>query len=89
MEVQAAISRAKLARKVGRTLDVLVDEVEGGVAVGRSAADAPEIDGLVRIEGAKGARVGEFLRVKVTGAGDHDLTARVAPSTSRALARRA
>ncbi len=89
MEVQAAISRAKLARKVGRTLDVLVDEVEGDVAIGRSPADAPEIDGVVRVEGARAARVGEFLRVKVTGSGDHDLTARAAPSTSRAAARRA
>jgi ribosomal protein S12 methylthiotransferase len=74
---------------VGRTLDVLVDAVEDGVAVGRSAADAPEIDGLVRVAGASGARVGEILRVKVTGSGDHDLTARAAPSTSRAAARRA
>jgi ribosomal protein S12 methylthiotransferase len=89
MEVQAAISRAKLARKVGRALDVLVDEVEGDVAIGRGPADAPEIDGVVRVEGARAARVGEFLRVKVTGSGDHDLTARAAPSTSRAAARRA
>jgi ribosomal protein S12 methylthiotransferase len=89
MQVQADISRERLARKVGRTLEVLVDEVEGDVAIGRSAADAPEIDGVVRIAGARGARVGELLRAKVTGSGDHDLTARIAPSTSRALARRA
>jgi ribosomal protein S12 methylthiotransferase len=89
MQVQAGISRARLAGKVGRTLEVLVDEVEGNVAIGRSAADAPEIDGVVRVEGAKGARVGEFLRAKVTGSGDHDLTARAVPSTSRAAARRA
>ena len=89
MEVQAGISRARLARKVGRTLEVLVDAVEGDAAIGRSAADAPEIDGVVRVAGAREARVGEILRAKVTGSGDHDLTARAAPSTSRAAARRA
>jgi ribosomal protein S12 methylthiotransferase len=89
MEVQAEISRARLARKVGRTLDVLVDEVQGDAAIGRSAADAPEIDGVVHIEGAADARVGEFIRVKVTGSGDHDLSARRASSRSRAAVRRA
>src|SRR6185437_7556390 len=57
MQVQAQISREKLRRKVGRTLDVLVDEVSDEVAVGRSAADAPEIDGVVRIARAR-ARAG-------------------------------
>ncbi len=77
MEVQAEISRAKLARKVGTTLDVIVDEAQGGNATGRSAADAPEIDGVVRVKGAKGAKPGDFLRVVVGGSTDHDLTARV------------
>ncbi|MGZ5038953.1 MAG: 30S ribosomal protein S12 methylthiotransferase RimO [Usitatibacter sp.] len=79
MEVQAEVSRAKLRGKVGRTVDVLVDEAGGGNAIGRSAADAPEIDGVVHVRGARGARPGDFLRVKIDAADDHDLHGRVAP----------
>ena len=73
MEVQARISAAKLALKVGTTMRVLVDEVQGRDAFARSAADAPEIDGVVRVTGAAGLRVGEFAQVKITGADAHDL----------------
>jgi ribosomal protein S12 methylthiotransferase len=75
MQAQAAVSRERLAAKVGRTLQVLVDEVEGATAVARSAADAPEIDGVVRVRGARGARPGDWLRARVTRADDHDLDA--------------
>ncbi|MBC8024011.1 MAG: 30S ribosomal protein S12 methylthiotransferase RimO [Burkholderiales bacterium] len=76
MEVQAAISREKLARKVGRTMDVLVDEMHGRKAVARSAADAPEIDGVVHVRGAsKATRAGDIIRVEITGSDDHDLQA--------------
>jgi len=75
MAVQARVSRERLAAKVGSEIDVLVDDVEGRVAVARSHADAPEIDGVVRVKGAKGARPGDILRVRVTAAGDHDLEA--------------
>ena len=75
MEVQADISRARLKRKVGRTIEILVDEIAKSVAIGRSAADAPEIDGVVRVKGAKGVKPGEFLRAVVTGSTDHDLAA--------------
>jgi ribosomal protein S12 methylthiotransferase len=76
MEVQARISAAKLARRVGRTLTVLVDEVRpDGVAVARSAADAPEIDGVVWIEEARSLKPGDFASVRVTGADEHDLHA--------------
>ncbi|MDQ3026372.1 MAG: 30S ribosomal protein S12 methylthiotransferase RimO [Pseudomonadota bacterium] len=75
MRLQADISRAKLLRKVGSTLQVLVDGVEGAVAIARSKADAPEIDGVVRVKGAKGARPGDLLRARVTRARDHDLEA--------------
>jgi ribosomal protein S12 methylthiotransferase len=79
MEVQSQISRAKLARKVGRTLDVLVDAVEGGMATARSAADAPEIDGVVRVKRApRGTRAGDTLRARITASGDHDLEAIIA-----------
>jgi ribosomal protein S12 methylthiotransferase len=80
MEVQAAISRDKLRQKIGRTLDVLVDEIQGSTAIGRSAADAPEIDGIVRVAKARGARPGDFLEVQVTGSTNHDLEATMRPS---------
>jgi len=77
MAAQAVISARRLAAKVGRTLDVLVDRVEGDRAVARSAADAPEIDGVVWVEGGALA-VGDFARVRVTGSDAHDLTGRIA-----------
>jgi ribosomal protein S12 methylthiotransferase len=80
MQLQAGISREKLRRKIGTTIEVLVDEAKGTTAIGRSAADAPEIDGVVRVKGAKGAKPGEKLRTVVTGATDHDLTANVIPA---------
>ncbi len=78
MQAQAAISRAKLARNVGRTMQVLVDEVRGTTAIARGPADAPEIDGTVTVKAARGAQPGDFLQVVVTGATDHDLEAKLA-----------
>jgi len=78
MEVQAEISARKLAMKVGRTLDVLVDEVRGTTAIGRTQADAPEIDGTITVRGAKGAKPGEFLRATVTATTEHDLQGKFA-----------
>jgi len=80
MSRQQAISAARLQAKVGRTLRVLVDGVMARTAIARSEADAPEIDGVVRITG-KGAtrlRPGDFAEVTVTGATDYDLRARLA-----------
>ncbi|HEX7043738.1 MAG TPA: 30S ribosomal protein S12 methylthiotransferase RimO [Burkholderiales bacterium] len=76
MAKQEAISRARLARKVGRTLTVLVDEIENGTAIARSSADAPEIDGLVYVEDAGALAPGDFCEVAVTRAEAHDLWAR-------------
>jgi ribosomal protein S12 methylthiotransferase len=73
MQLQARISAAKLQRKIGRTLTVLVDEVSEHGAIARSAADAPEIDGLVYIEDAEGLQPGQFARVTVHRADEHDL----------------
>jgi ribosomal protein S12 methylthiotransferase len=88
MEVQAGISREKLREKVGRTMQVIVDAVERGTAIARSAADAPEIDGIVRVRKAKGAKVGDFLAVKIKSSTSHDLDADVlldeAPNPCRA-----
>jgi ribosomal protein S12 methylthiotransferase len=76
MATQARISAARLAARVGTTMTVLVDGVEGKSALARSAADAPEIDGVVRITGGSGLAAGAFARVTITGADEHDLTAR-------------
>jgi ribosomal protein S12 methylthiotransferase len=78
MAVQAEISAARLRAKVGRTLDVLVDSVEDGAALARSTADAPEIDGVVKIADAADLVAGRFARVRVTSADAHDLHAELA-----------
>ncbi len=76
METQAGISAQRLARQVGQTLTVLVDELTPeGQAVARSPADAPEIDGTVIVENGAGLGVGEFAQVRITAAGEHDLWA--------------
>jgi len=78
MLLQEEISEQRLARKVGQTLTVLVDEAGGEGAVARSSADAPEIDGLVYIEDGQRLKPGEFAEVRVTGSDAHDLWAELA-----------
>jgi len=78
MTVQAEISAAKLQRKIGRTLKVLVDEAGAEGAVARSAADAPEIDGSVLIADGQSLKPGQFVEVVVESASEHDLIARLA-----------
>jgi len=73
MEKTAAISAAKLQAKIGRTLDVLIDVADGEGATGRSKADAPEIDGEVHLRDAAGLKQGDFVRVLVEDADEHDL----------------
>jgi ribosomal protein S12 methylthiotransferase len=73
MAVQEKISAQRLKRKIGRTLTVLVDEAGGHPAVGRSSADAPEIDGVVHVSKAKNAKAGDFVQVRITRADAHDL----------------
>jgi len=75
MQHQAAISVAKLQRRIGQHLTVLIDEVTDEGVVARSAADAPEIDGVVFVKNAEGARPGEFIEVVVGDADEHDLYA--------------
>jgi len=77
MELSQEISAARLAQKVGRTLKVLVDKLEGSVAIARSPSDAPEIDGTVRIRGAKKLTVGELATVRITKSGAYDLEAQL------------
>jgi ribosomal protein S12 methylthiotransferase len=78
MAVQAEISAAKLQRKVGRTIKVLVDEIDADGAWGRSSADAPEIDGAVRIDDGQLLKPGQFVDVLVEEADAHDLYGRLA-----------
>jgi ribosomal protein S12 methylthiotransferase len=79
MELSAEISAARLARKVGRTMQVLIDKIDGTVAVARSAGDAPEIDGTVRIRGGRKLTVGDWAEVRITQAGAYDLEAQLLP----------
>ena len=78
MQLQETISGVRLARKVGRTMEVLVDEVNDEGAIARSSADAPEIDGLVYIEDGQALNMGDFVSVTVTDSDAHDLWAEIA-----------
>jgi ribosomal protein S12 methylthiotransferase len=78
MELQEAISARRLQRKIGTTIRVLVDEVDAGGAIARSSADAPEIDGCVRIAPAPALKAGDVVAVRVTRADAHDLWAQPA-----------
>ncbi|APZ43616.1 30S ribosomal protein S12 methylthiotransferase RimO [Acidihalobacter ferrooxydans] len=82
MARQAQISAARLQDKIGRRLRVLVDEVGEAGATTRSTADAPEIDGLVYVDGATGVQPGDFIDVEITEADEHDLWARPAEEGS-------
>jgi ribosomal protein S12 methylthiotransferase len=75
MEVAQRISAERLAARVGRTEQVIVDAVEGNVAMARSRGDAPDIDGVVRIKRGGKLPVGEFATVKITAADEYDLEA--------------
>jgi ribosomal protein S12 methylthiotransferase len=79
MQAQARISAARLKRRVGQVVTVLVDECRAdGTAVARSAAEAPEIDGVIEIENAGRLKPGDWAKVRVTQAGEHDLRAQLA-----------
>jgi ribosomal protein S12 methylthiotransferase len=75
MSVQERISAERLKRKIGSTMTVLVDEVAKSGAIARSAADAPEIDGVVHVARARKLAPGEFARVRVSRSDAHDLYA--------------
>ena len=77
MAVQEEISTARLTRKIGKRMTVLVDEIQKNKAIARSNADAPEIDGVVYIDNAKTMKLGEFIEVEITGSDAHDLRAKV------------
>lgn len=73
MQLQAAISADKLAAKVGQKMTVIVDGEDDYGTLARSPADAPEVDGVVNIEGVTGLQAGEFIEVEIIGSDEHDL----------------
>jgi ribosomal protein S12 methylthiotransferase len=79
MEKAQVISEAKLAAKIGQTLEVIIDDIDSdGIATCRTKADAPEIDGNLFIDaGTEGLNVGDITRVEVDEASDYDLWGRV------------
>ena len=75
MERQAAISEARLAAKVGSVQQVIVDAIDGDLAIARSMVDAPVIAGLVQVQDGReaGLQPGEFAMVRIMGSDEHDL----------------
>ena len=75
MQLQQEISAERLKQKIGQTLDVIVDEIDDEGIIGRTKADAPEVDGLVYIENLSGTsvKVGEFTKVTITHSDEYDL----------------
>lgn len=75
MQLQQEISAKRLKQKIGQTLDVIVDEIDDEGIIGRTKADAPEVDGLVYIENLSGmpVKVGEFIKVTITHSDEYDL----------------
>lgn len=81
MEVQSRISAERLARKIGQTLPVIIDECEDedGVAIGRTTADAPEIDGIIYVTTDGHLNPGDIVNVRVTANEEYDLVGRHVP----------
>jgi ribosomal protein S12 methylthiotransferase len=73
MQLQQEISENKLEEKIGQTLDVLIDEVTEEEAIGRSYADAPEIDGAVHVYSTRELKVGEIVQVVIEETTEYDL----------------
>jgi ribosomal protein S12 methylthiotransferase len=75
MALQQEISTHKLQQKIGCSIEILIDETDAEGAIGRSAADAPEIDGKVFLDGATDLQPGDLVEAEVTGANEYDLWA--------------
>lgn len=73
MQLQQTISTQKLQNKIGKTLSVIIDEVDEEGAIGRSMADAPEIDGVVYLNEEKNVHVGDIVQVEVEHSDEYDL----------------
>ena len=75
MQVQQAISAKRLQAKCGKTIEVIIDEVDEEGAIGRSESDAPEIDGAVYLNGVTQVKVGDIVKATVEHADEYDLWA--------------
>jgi len=73
MTLQQSISAAKLQRKIGSTQTILIDEVTADGAIGRTFADAPEIDGVVHLPEVTDFKPGDLVEAEITAADDYDL----------------
>lgn len=73
MELQSQISENKLSQKIGKSYDVVIDNIDGETAIGRTIYDAPEVDGQVHIAGANFLKIGERALVKITDSDAFDL----------------
>lgn len=73
MQTQQAISAERLKRFIGQTIDVIIDDVQGKKAIGRSYADAPDIDGRVYVSHIGDAKVGDMVKVSVSKSDEYDL----------------
>jgi ribosomal protein S12 methylthiotransferase len=77
MQVERDISAEKMEGKIGRVVDVIIDESGDGPTIGRTIWDAPEIDGQVRLKTRRKLAVGDIVRCEIVEAGDYDLVAKV------------
>ncbi len=82
MQTQARISRRRLRQKIGRSIEVLIDRLDGDQAIGRSSADAPDIDGCVYVPNA-GYRPGDLVEAVIEDSDEHDLWARASKAHPR------
>jgi len=80
MSAQQAISRERLAEKIGQTIEVIVDAIDDEQTIGRSPGDAPEIDGRVFLPLDDATRVGDRVTAVVEDADAYDLWARPQPA---------
>jgi ribosomal protein S12 methylthiotransferase len=82
MQLQASISTRRLAAKIGSVQEILVDEIDEDGALGRSKADAPEIDGVVRIHDGHALKPGQRVSVRIEASDEHDLAGWLEPGPS-------
>ncbi|STD43168.1 Ribosomal protein S12 methylthiotransferase RimO [Edwardsiella tarda] len=73
MQLQQQISAERLQEKVGLTLPVIIDEVDEEGAIGRSMADAPEIDGVVYLNGERNVKAGDIVNVTIENVDEYDM----------------
>lgn len=78
METQQAISRARNERRIGQTVEVLIEGFDGSRAFGRSYAEAPDVDGKVYLEGAGALPIGSYVFARLTRAEEYDMIGELA-----------